>query len=689
MANLSKIGTSLLEMEDISNYLHLKDQFLLKGENATDVDNVSNIAAQNIAKAYTIGNEAARDRETIRNAVNLNGHPESYFLSAEKGAEIVNNAMEMKKTYSDEIKDIRDELYQLRAELARKGEVAAFAPYAGFYDLFRSGMPVHEAAVIATATKTSSDQYTMSIPDYLYDKFAVNDKVLLVDRDGGKPSIVVTIDKIMPDHSTLHFSKASGFDIIKDSTEIYKSYGTLLNGTFTFGISASRYPGAKELVTTVDDDTHLVSYPMQDATGDVHCGIGYSFRIPANFQNNYLSKIEVMGKQYGNPGAMKCYIIDERNISHWKNPTQAAKDGFIVAESQPVLAEPWDKPTDRIKMPAHFITFNFYDPATREFPFLDATDSTDHKIRYVMIIDIASAKLNYLDEAKNSVDYKDSDTYEIFYVQGKDSGDLEVNNNVYVYNQKVDNSIVDALTPMPFVADLYYSATLIEARTGKFVPYDEGLYSARFSTADPIKVSKARLTMRIAREGLFTINKYSAADMDPNFSGQPSVTVAGEQYVDDNGSAQYDKDGFTLSNNKNIIIGTNVCKVTAVNDDTLHIDKAANINVNDIVYPINYTATLLAKNKTWDATKNTIVTTGDKKFNLKLVGVVPDVSKENSSVSDRLVFEADLVNDTGDTEFLYNDFELQLSWEKSSKINNDRLAGRIYDLSVSLSRAIS
>lgn len=37
------------------------------------------------------------------------------------------------------------------------------------------------------------------------------------------------------------------------------------------------------------------------------------------------------------------------------------------------------------------------------------------------------------------------------------------------------------------------------------MPYSNGIYTACFETHEPIEITKARLTLRIQREGIFTV----------------------------------------------------------------------------------------------------------------------------------------------------------------------------------------
>lgn len=71
---------------------------------------------------------------------------------------------------------------------------------------------------------------------------------------------------------------------------------------------------------------------------------------------------------------------------------------------------------------------------------------------------------------------------------------------------------------------------------------------------------------------------------------------------------------------------------------------------------------------------------------MPLVAVMPDQYKVSDKISDRLIFEADLEAGSGALSD-YNDFEVQVAWEKSCKTMQTNLAGRIHDISLSFDRA--
>ena len=144
-SDLTKIGPSLLEMDDVAQYLNVKGlsvkdkdgnekgfyPFISTKDKATDVKAVAEVDASKIAVSAASPKNNF-DRTTVRNAENLDNHPINYFLTAAQGSGMLSSISSIRKEYSREIQQLRDELQQPRSELAKQGIVKSYAPYSGF-----------------------------------------------------------------------------------------------------------------------------------------------------------------------------------------------------------------------------------------------------------------------------------------------------------------------------------------------------------------------------------------------------------------------------------------------------------------------------------------------------------------------------------------------------------------------------
>jgi hypothetical protein len=694
MAKTIKPGHTSLDMEDISDDLVVKYHHVSKldidkrisrsmdepvdpayyGEiiNADDTDLVAGVRSNLIAVA-----ESPSDRTTVRNSSNLGEQPASYYMPKGQCLTMINDVdtivQAIRNKYLDEITELRDEVIQLRMELSKNGVTHGYDPYEGFYDMFRRNFPMHEYKPIANAAADSVDQYNIEVENTVFDRFFVGDKIRLKNLGGMGEEAIVEILIKQPDGKTLTFDRATGFDIFKDKCDVYKVKGNVINGTFTFGEIVEEKPSKKEIYSCLDDDTFRLRRQIRDD----NTGYATTFRIPAIHQKNFLAKVDIQVRKYGDPGALMCYIMDERDVPLWKNAKQAIEDNdpanpnfistkyIFFAKSQPLTVDS--------SAGEHLVTFSFQQE-DETFPLMDNIDTTDHKVRYCMIIEALDADRN--------------NYYDILFLQHKDPetglfGDLQLNNIAYYYEEKSSSSTDSPLTTDENInsSDLYYGITLLEAEAEVFVPYNNGIYSALFKTHDPIIPGRGRVTMRIAREGIFNVDASGSSGIGDLNDG--CVIAAPGETVED-------VDGFWSSTDNIIAVGTELRTVKTISGDKITLKEGLHVDDLADVYPINYKVKLNCRLKQWNPTTCVTEVLDEEVFELPIKYIMPDRNKRNKTVSDRLIFEADFTRfdpSTGMNKLMkYNDFEVQVYWEHSCKAISAKLAGKIYDIDVTLSR---
>jgi len=695
--SLNKVGPSMVDLDAMEAYWHDVRKFLRKGDTVTDTDYVGGIRAALIAKAYAPDDWAegkAVDRNTVKNSMQLAGKDASEYMLESDGRAANDRVTSINDNVSESLQNIRDELYQLRSELAKSGQVPNYKPYNGFIDTFNYNDPKFNDLKVSVA-EDSDMHTTLKVPRDRFDDFMDGDLVMVSDTNHSDMNAVVTVSKSMPsDHTTLNLSPGMSFDIRKETTTVQKTYGSLINGTFTFGKLASRYPGTKEMVTGNTDDSRMVAIPFGESNSDVRTGFATTFRIPSTFLNNYLTEVQIMAKQYGTPGALHCYIIRERDLANWKNPVQAEEDGLIVAKSSPLKAE-----QSIITKPAGLISFYFYDEKTGTYPYIKNEDTLDERVRYLMIIAIDSTYINYKDTNHTKIDIDGTDnqgqptsTYELFFTQGSSQIDLETNNVAYSYKEHEQYEAGSAFSRLEY-GDLFYNITMKESRESAYVPYRQGLYTARFNTPDKISAGKARLTMRIAREGMFKVDgATSGLQNEPEVrKGQVQIQATGIPYRMEDQTLNADIGGFVGC--QAVVIGRGVHQViSSTTADLLTLpDGQFDVKQGDPIYPMNYTVAITVGHRHWDEEACTTVVDSRRRIPMKLVRVVADEDKPNERVSDRLIFECDFTMKNGDdsyTAYEYNDFEIQIGWNASCSSATERFAGRIYTLNVSLEHQV-
>ena len=227
-------------MDDVAEILNVAYDFVTKAGKATDVEKVAGVAAENIAVAVS-----PADRTTVRNAENLGDLPASSYMTKLEGGKIVKDSGNIKKVYSDEIRDIRDELYQLRMELAKSGVVNDYRAYAGYHDLFKVNKPTHVSDVLATAIADSATKQEVIVLDEEFLKFDKGDWIAMDVKNEGHFH-VARILEMKPDGQTIVFEPSCPWDITAGNVDVYKSLGEVMDGAFCFLKHSTLLPTPKK-----------------------------------------------------------------------------------------------------------------------------------------------------------------------------------------------------------------------------------------------------------------------------------------------------------------------------------------------------------------------------------------------------------------------------------------------------------
>lgn len=671
--NLTKISTSLLPIEDLKEILYYTYDFITKEDNATDTNNVAGIPANRIAEAVS-----EEDRKTVLNALRLNGKPADEYLTKEDGGQITENYNKIRNVYSNEIRNLRDELYQLKNELIKKGIVTNYNSYSGFHDAFRSTDPVYMKDPLTTILEDSMERDEVNIPDYIFEELDVDDYIVLHFKDIDRYH-VARITRLMPNGETVKFTPASPYEIKAETTDLYKSLGMYHNGSFAFIRPAKEMPTTKSYYSTLNDDTarHRKNIIAPNT------GFGYTFRIPDSMfavdgepkREGYLVKIKIKAARFGNPGSLIAYVIDEEDIPKFKNPQQAEEDGILIAKSQPATIE-----NDQVE---RLVEFSFYDGVS--YPVLSNGNEIDKRKRFCLII-----------EATGQVD--NENYYRIMFLQHRNKetgelGDLQLNNILYEYAALEHNSGEEALITSAEInnSDLFYSIETKGIVKDANIPFREGVYTTKIKLQDPIEISRARLTLRVNREGYF-IAAEKGSIQDGNkllFKKDPEL---GRVYD------MQEIAGIGAKNHEDwVAVGKHLRKLISQTQDYIQLEKGVYLDEdNEPIYRIGYKVFLKAIRKEYNEHWNEYEIKDKVKIELPITAIMPDRVKSSKKVSDRLIFENEFVDkETPDLSAKYfNEFELQIYWrtEYSSPFDNEdyreHLTGRIHDLTLAFDKSI-
>ena len=309
----STVSLAMLPVEDIATYLDVVEGFSRKAEKATDTDKVAGISAELIAKAATNADGTlVKDRETVQNALQLGGISASDYLTTEGSESLLNDTYKVSTTLSDELKEVRDELYQLKAELAKQGYIKQNHVYDGFYDAFRNGEIRYLDDEFAKVNgEHSANNNMVSITNA--NDIAKGEYVAFTDATGSMHAYKV-IDKI---GTQLTLDRRLGVTIPGDSG-VYKYAGSYYNGEFIFGKDSGNYTSTEVMKAIVKDGKTRV---IIKTLGDDSKGFATKLSYYASTYESFIREIEMSLAYSGNPGSIRASIWEVTDDSNNEKPT--------------------------------------------------------------------------------------------------------------------------------------------------------------------------------------------------------------------------------------------------------------------------------------------------------------------------------------------------------------------------------
>lgn len=671
-------STKMLPMEDIAQELKIVHRFASADQKSIDTESVAGVPASNIAiiavdqdgnpLQYTNedGEVVIDERESVKNALNLAGVPAADYLTKKEGAVIENFGTNVAKTYADEIAALRDELYQLRGELTRNGFIHEYGLYAGFQDFFRTSDKKYlcnrikkDGEVIETVELcglspnfVNSTNVNKIIPSQI-GVIKKGDWFMISKTDVDEHYLVkaTKVELITSEEEVTFESSISveGIPSIDNPTKVIltKVHGDYYNGTFSFSKVEDYTLTNKERYTMLNDDSN----PSMEKILVDHTGYASSFKVP-QLSAGALKYFSVMARITGSPGALTCYILEESKMNSITNLSleEVGPEKGLVAKSKPISC----LSASNINLTE--LEFEFRDPITNKYPLL----SGDSRYCAVIVAEKASA----------------TDFWEIQFsknMSNMSNPDVQTNNHTYTYLQGT------GFTQKDSIGDLIFILATITIKENSESPRTEGVYTSQKIVApNNSSLARARLMLRINREGLFTSETKGIV----NDNGVIKVKTSG-----------INPDNLGIKSNDTIIIGNQIRKALIdVNAKTIAIDKAISVEEGTPVYRMGYQVFLRAIKNEW-------VTGASPRYEIKsdiclpmeLKAIMPDDNKISDNHSERLVFECEF-RDNQQLPIDANEFYLQIVWKshltQSDIVSNDAYTGRIYDMTLSFDRTL-
>lgn len=672
----------------------VKSEYRHKIVKADDTDLVAGAKANEVAIATGSG-----DRTTIRNATLLDNHPASYFMPASDGSNVKEKANTLKENYGADITSLRDELYQLKHTLEKKGLIHVTNEHFGYNDIFRAGYKPYMHEMLGKPTVNCPNRTTIRLSPDAVKNIDAGDFIAIYYKDAEKVE-VRQVKSVGSDLETLTLDEAMGsaYNIKKDNIEVYKSYGVSRDGNFYFARDVEYKIGDENIYSGLDDDTVYTYYKPVTKEDSSY---GYSFRVPES-KLGFFTKFKIWARATGVP-TLTCYIIDEQDIGYFRNPLQAERlykngdmtaDGeakmHFFAKSQPVNIDPTLGET--------VVTFDFWDEELEAYPRMTRKDTPTNRVRYVAIICGTFIDQNNFAEIR-------------FLQDQKNLNDLEINNTVYLYDERTDTSTLSALSTTEELqkSDMYYEVVMREALKNEMDPLNRGLYTAKLECPMGQSVSRARMTLRFAREG----GLWDADLAEPGVYGGPTAkgsfnAVCYRNFPDLTGSfpsaialgvsekirkpMELRANTTDLTQDPDMIVGNNLTHGQAM-DNMVASTEPLYVRPYDPVYRNAYVISVKGKFYKYNTALQKYEVTSQKKIYLKPIAVIPDGNKETKDVySDRIIFEGDFTDASGNPMF-FNQLEFQVYWERPTfseiKRIKDSQMGIIHDLVFSTDRAVT
>lgn len=729
--NLTRPSLSLLPMEDIAAELKSNKanrKFMTREDKATDVENVAGIKSNRIAISAE-----GHDRETVKNALHLNGVSADNYVTKEQGDKFLQVSTDLSEIVSSEIRNLRDELYQLYSELSKKGFIDNTMKYEGFVESFKRGNVLFEdyiCGISSAAAGRTKDLYISDIEKKHY--FEKGKKFVIKISDTGDEQVVTSTG--VNGAGKVTFEPAVNNLNIISKVGLFKTNGEYNNNTFSFSNIKKAVSDQIERYHSQSDDTDTKYLTIKRP----NTGFAITFKVPRNINSELgiagaLSKFSIRAQAVNAPGGLRCHVVDFDSVIQngelnpkFDNIQDAIDKGYCLASSDVVYS------TRDNTAKENDVYFDFYGGVHSEYK--NGTKNTgsvaDEEISFVSNEDSVTADANdAFETADNFPILKDSkycfiieclgatnDSYWrlrfSYYNNNGYIDDLHKRNASYIYKSISSDTLSDSSKCVQAINnidkyDMLYTIVIKDIIDKEEVGKNEGVYTARIVLPKPIDVSRARLTLRINREGMYNIKEHNAeynifvleSDTPTSHSASDTRFVIGEK----------------------IIIGNTIATVKRVSTTEIEVENAAYLDERIVkfytktvydsetnsyvkktsvpVYRMGYQPTIKAKLVDWD-NYNEITGSYETKdvskepVDLDFITVMPDRYKNNTRVSDRLLFEVDFGQDENHRKVLANEFELQLYWSSpfsekeinAIKDTNDsnfkELIGRVHDLSL-------
>lgn len=686
MSNIMKPTLSQLPVNDLAAELKSDKpnrKFMTKDDKASDVEKVAGVDSAMIAIAVS-----PSERTTIDNALNLNGIPAEDYLSKNEGEKIQGIATVMSETLSGEVRNLRDEFYQVANQLTKNGFIEDRIAYEGFHDSFKKSNVKYEGFICGISKAVIGSTEELFIGDLTKARFFEAGKKFIIKREDLEKEQVVTSLGITPAGKVSFMPTVNILDSI-EGVKLYKSTGEYVRDSFSFSeIKKDVANPLKEKYHMQSDDTRTAFQIINKPNS----GYAVYFKVP-NSAAGALTKFAIRAKVEGTPGSLICHILKKEAVMDsrdnfrvdFKNIEDAKEKGYWIATSQPIQSSEATHEKE--------LFFNFFDITSNKYPTVEGS-------QYLFVVECLAATEQDFWQVR----------FSYFENGNEDIDDLQRYNKSFVYDKVISTGLDTDDVPIKIIDNIDKYDLLFTVVTRELIEEDEmgkqeGIYTAKILLPNPIDVSRVRLTSRINREGCYYVEAHN--------NDYTIFTLAKET------STSHSVSDIRLGDGDKIIIGNQIAEVKRVTGNQLEVKKPVHIDQRIFkfysktvfnpdtnqyetvtkmpLYRMNYKVFIkpsLIDWTNWDEVKKEFTTVDliEEPMELELASIIPDGAKDNRRISDRLLFEAGFGRNDNDIANLANEFELQIEWRspfsydeindfKDLNDNNFKeLIGRIHDI---------
>ena len=327
------ISPAMLPLESIAEYMDKVEGFSKKKEAAEDTKAVGNVSSAIIAVAATNAQgKLVNDRETVKNALQLGGVDARDYVTTEGANALLSDTYQVSVNSGNEVKNLRDELYQLKSELTKAGLIKNSPCYNGYYDAFKDGNETYMKDAVTLTSTTLSQTQIGYLPVEDISNF-VEGEYIVIETE--VPQIAKIQDITGTDRINLT-NNISG--PIPAGTRISKSYGTYNEGMFVFGKRKEIAVDSQERYIILNDDAQPMSLTKKYSPNS---GYAAQINIPSTARGA-IKRIGVQAKVTGNPGGLRCYVVDPlsnvEDVFTMTTIQEMKQQGKIIAESNLLYA---------------------------------------------------------------------------------------------------------------------------------------------------------------------------------------------------------------------------------------------------------------------------------------------------------------------------------------------------------------